>query len=65
MDTYTTPQVAEQLGITPEALGNWLKRNPDYRPTRRIGFNLLWTAEEIDRVRQGRAETSKRKTNPR
>jgi hypothetical protein len=57
MDTKTTKQVAEELGLSEPNLLVYLNRNPQLRPANRQyekrGF--LWTDEEIEAVRQARA----------
>jgi hypothetical protein len=64
---YGSTEVAQQLGIELNALQAWLHRHPEYRPQRRFsGDDLLWTPEDIDRVRQARQRTAKhgnRKSN--
>ncbi len=52
---FGTPEVAQQLGIGLKALQMWLSRHPEYRPTLRIsGDDLLWSIEEIERVKEAR-----------
>lgn len=59
-DFYGTPEVADQIGINLKALQMWLSRNPDFRPMRRFsGDDLLWTPEEIERVKNARQRTKK------
>lgn len=59
-EIYDSRQVATQIGITLSALQVWLMRHPDHRPQRRIsGDDLLWTAEDVERVRQARQRTAK------
>ena len=53
---YGSQEAGEQLGLKKPALRQWLMRHTEYRPTRRIsGDDLLWTREDIERVRQARA----------
>ena len=55
-NVYGTREAGEQLGLQITALRMWLQRHPEYRPKRRIsGDDLLWSAEDIERVRQARA----------
>lgn len=56
----TTDIALEQLNMTPAALYNWLKRNPQYRPRHKIGLNYLWTDDDVEKIRQARVETKKR-----
>ena len=50
---YGSQEAGEQLGLKKPALRAWLTRHPEYRPKRRIsGDDLLWTREDIERVRQ-------------
>lgn len=59
-NVYGTPEAAQQLGIKTNTLQAWIYRNPEFRPTRRFsGDDLLWTVEDIDRVRQARQRTAK------
>ena len=57
---YDSNQVAQELGTSYNALHMWLSRHPEYRPVRRFsGDDLLWTVEDVDRVRQARRRTAK------
>lgn len=52
---YGTPEAAQQLGIALNTLQVWIHRNPEYRPKRRFsGDDLLWTVEDIERVKAAR-----------
>lgn len=56
VNVFDSRQVATQLEMSLDALQMWLSRNPEYRPKRRFsGDDLLWTAEDIERVREARA----------
>lgn len=58
---YSTKEAADQLGLARDALLMWLSRNPEYRPPLQMGESaLVWTADDIENVRRGRAETRKR-----
>ena len=53
---YGSREVAESLGIRLVTLQMWLSRNPEYRPRQRIsGDDLLWSEEDIERVKLARA----------
>ena len=57
---YGSTEAAELLGLNLNALQAWLSRHPEYRPARRFsGDDLLWTVEDIDRVREARQRTAK------
>ena len=59
---YGSQEAGEQLGLKKPALRAWLTRHPEYRPKRRIsGDDLLWTREDIERVRQARAARAEKK----
>lgn len=59
-DFYGSREVAQQLDMQLNALQAWLYRHPEYRPMRRIsGDDLLWSAEDIARVREARKKTAK------
>lgn len=60
---YGTPEAAQLLGLETNTLQMWVHRHPEYRPQRRFsGDDLLWTAEDIEKVRQARARTAKHGT---
>lgn len=56
---FGTPEAAQQLGMGLKALQVWVWRHPAYRPSERISDDMLWSAEDIDRVRQARQRTAK------
>ena len=51
-------QAAEKLGISYDALRAYIYRFPELRPCITIGRNSMWTADEIDAVRQKRKNTA-------
>ena len=57
MSEKTTAQVAEQLGINKQSLIVFLARHPDLKPVKRMEpFDyFLWTAEEIERLKEAKA----------
>jgi hypothetical protein len=57
METKTTKQVAEELGLSETNLIVYLNRNPQLKPANRHYEKgaFLWTDEEIEAVRQARA----------
>ncbi len=58
LNVYDTPGVARALALKPNTLIAWLSRNPEYKPKRRIsGDDLLWTPEDIERVKEARANS--------
>lgn len=55
-------EAAQQLGISHSALKSYLYRYPHLRPaTRFSGDDLLWSDEDIERLRQHRAAGGKGK----
>lgn len=56
--TYTTGEVADELGMSHAALGVWVSRNPQYQPAERMGRRFIWTRSEIARVRKARQVTA-------
>lgn len=57
---YGTPEAAQLLGLETNTLQMWVHRHPEYRPARRFsGDDLLWTAEDIQRVREARQAKAK------
>jgi hypothetical protein len=56
---YGTPEAAQQLGMGLHALQVWVWRHPEYRPSGRISDDMLWTVEDIQRVREARQRTAK------
>lgn len=60
VNAYDSRHAATQIGITLTNLQVWLARHPEYRPQRRIsGDDLLWTDEDIERVKEARLGTVK------
>lgn len=60
LQVYGSAQAAAQIGITLDNLQVWLRRHPEYRPANRIsGDDLLWTPEDIEKVKQERAKPGK------
>ena len=47
---YTTQETAAELGVTDSAVRHWV-RLALATPYRRVGRNWLFTAEEIERLR--------------
>lgn len=58
-ELITTDEAAAQMGTNRDALLNWLSRNPEYRPAKRLAQVMLWTQAEIDRAKAGREATRK------
>lgn len=63
METFTTPEAAEQIGLKASSLRVWLTRHEQYKPARKVGYNYLWTQEEIDAVIKQRAEYAEQHPN--
>jgi hypothetical protein len=50
-----TPEVCQQLGMSPAALNSWLSRNERYKPKARTPNGaMLWTDAEIAAVQAAR-----------
>lgn len=63
VQVFGSNQVAQELGTSYHALLMWLNRHPEYRPVGRFsGDDLLWTVEDIEKVRQARQRTAKHGT---
>ncbi len=51
-----TPEVCQQLCMTPAALNSWLSRNERYKPKARTANGaMMWTDDEIAAVQSARA----------
>ena len=57
---YDSKQAAQELDTNRDALLKWLSRTPEYRPKRRFsGDDMLWTSEDIERVKEARQKRRK------
>jgi len=58
MNEKTTAQVASLVGTSRQSLNMFLSRHPDLRPEKRLqpSGDLLWTDEEIDRLKEAKAK---------
>lgn len=51
---YSTQQAAQQIGITRQALHQWIEKGFITPPRLTVGRALAWTAEEIARAQAQR-----------
>lgn len=54
-ELLTMHEAAQRLGMTYDAILAWLYRHPEYRPTKKVGRNVIWTEDEIEAVRKARS----------
>lgn len=59
-EMISTQQAAKSLGMSRDALLQWLYRNPEYKPSFALGPAYGWTGSEIEAVREKRIELKKR-----
>lgn len=59
MEQYSTAEVAKILGISAPHLRVILQRKPELAP-RKVGRAWVWTAEDVERVREYVAKSKRR-----